>query len=484
VVGSALVGGVEARKQNTTDQYSVIWSVDESDIVSVAADDSRVYLATSNNIRSHDPQTGDAGTIIGSTENIREMVSIDQFIYVMTGSGVEKYSKDSGRIWRRPVEAPTVFTATSSGLFVVGGYKEDQGYGSPEQNAVQIQKIATDGSVQWSTDLNWQLGNDVAVTGDSVLVAGAENSELSSNPHRIRQFDRATGTQTGEITTDDSRLLTSKITITDGAGYALIESGELGIVMRFDPVEMTTVWQNTFSLEIDSTYGPYEFSPTVTDDGVYAYDGSIHLAKYSKVSGERQWSAASIVPHGVTTSDDGILVTGIDDTSVSEEDTNGDGLLVSYSGEGLEQWQLSIGQGSKEGRSFTPPKSLPSVEDAYLIGDLDSRLQLVGSEAVAASFNPTPEPTTEPADGTETQSTVEATTTRAASESGRAQTDTPESMSADAGDDTRPERGFFTNGEGGPFSSVSGSNLTALSTGITVVGIGVTILDMLRGGDD
>lgn len=273
------------------------------------------------------------------------------------------------------------------------------------------------------------------------------------------------------------------MTIADGSGYAVIESGETGIVLRFDPAEMTTVWENTFSLAIGSSYGPYEFSPVVTNDGVYAYNANIHLAKYSKVSGERQWSAGSLVPHGATTYENGILVTGVDDTSVNDEEENGDGLLIGYSGDGLEQWRLNVGQGSKEDQSFTPPIALPSVDGAYLVGDLDRSLQLVGTETAAATLNPTP--TTEGPSG---DTTTQTPTVTPASEPQA--TSTPsgprssETTSADTAGSSSPQRGFFINGEGGLLSSVSDGGLTALSTGITILGIGITLLDMVRGGDD
>lgn len=119
----ALFTGVEAARQSQGEEYSVIWSVSESDVVSVAADNQRIYVATSNNIRSHDPQTGAPRSVIGSTDDIREMVATDQFLYIRTGTGLEKYNKDGGRQWRRPVESPTEFTATSDGLFAVGGFK-------------------------------------------------------------------------------------------------------------------------------------------------------------------------------------------------------------------------------------------------------------------------------------------------------------------------------------------------------------------------
>lgn len=59
---------------------------------------------------------------------------------------------------------------------------------------------------------------------------------------------------------------------------------------------------------------------------------------------------------------------------------------------------------------------------------------------------------------------------------------TPAEATGEATD--APRRGFFTNGEAGPASALTGSGLTALSTGITLVGIGVTVVDMIRGGDD
>jgi len=56
------------------------------------------------------------------------------------------------------------------------------------------------------------------------------------------------------------------------------------------------------------------------------------------------------------------------------------------------------------------------------------------------------------------------------------------SSESDGGDG--PSRGFFTNRGDGPLSAVRGSNLTALSSLITVAGIVVTIYDLLRGDND
>lgn len=404
--GSAQQSGLimeTATQTSDPDTFSSIWKNSVSSVNSVIVDDDLIYVATSGSIQSYDVKTGNPEDVIGSAEGIRDLVESGQHLFAISESGLHKYSKQGEQLWQRPMTSPSQMAVAGSSAFVVGGFREYDGYGDPAQNAVYLKKIESDGSNAWTSELNWEDSYNLITLDTSVFVSGQRNHDLSTNPYLIRKFSKSNGSQLGEIkiAESDNDYVSGQISIIDSVGYGTIHPGNGEVrSVRFDPAEMTTIWKNTESLNVDTTYNVYVFPPSVAGDGVYMIDGDARISKYSKISGEKLWSGGSTVPHGATQYNDGILVVGVDDKTVSDEDVDGTGVLTLYSASGLERWETNLGSGSKENQSFLSPKPVPLI-DAYIVGDIDQSIHLMGPKSVTQKLADSSQTTTLPEENTD-----------------------------------------------------------------------------------
>lgn len=482
--GSAQQSGLgmeTATQVSDTDTFDSIWESSTSSVSSIIVNKDVAYVATSGSIQSYDIETGDPKSVIGSAEGVRDLVESGQHLFTISESGLHKYSKQGEQLWQRPMTSPSQVAATESSVFVVGGFRESDGYGDPAQNAVYLKKINSDGSIAWTSELNWEDSYNLITLDNSVFVSGQRNHDLSDNPYLIRKFSKSNGSQLDEIkiAESDNDYVSGQISIIDSVGYGTIHPGNGEVrSVRFDPVEMTTIWENTESLNVDSTYNVHVLPPSVAGDGVYMIDGDARISKYSKVSGEKLWSGGSIVPHGVTQHNDGILVIGVDDKTVSDEDIDGTGALMLYSASGLKRWEASLGSGSKENQSFLSPKPVPSI-DAYVLADVDQSIHLIGPKSVAQKLADSNQTTTSFEESTNDNQT---STTTEEKNSENIDTESPEETDGSQSDiqqqgDTEP-RDLIVPGDG--LAEYDGNTTFSLSFGVSVIsliGLGYNIIE-------
>lgn len=243
-----------------------------------------------------------------------------------------------------------------------------------------------------------------------------------------------------------------------------------------DATTGTLVWErlDDYTNLTELRGGPATFNGRVVNSGAEATVMSVP-------GGSTQWSTGITAYDSITGTSEALYVAG---------DAGGTATVRSFGAGGTINWTLEFGEFDEYASVYNEAYEFfnvpPAVADGSILvgarpepGESGLRCyQLPESEWLAA---PQRETTADDSAGGDEEDTDDPP------EAGTQETDPPSSSSStdNANKETAgTDRGFFTNGGDGPLSELSGTNLTVLSTAITVVGIVVTVYDLIRGGDD
>jgi len=234
----------------------------------------------------------------------------------------------------------------------------------------------------------------------------------------------------------------------ESAGYILSEP--VG-TFRFSPTNGSPNWKQS---------GVSNYPPTIGDDRVFTVhndSGSLMYRGLNPVSGEIAWTyPVSSVASGITTTGGRVYLVA---------DTN---LVALRAGDGIERWTFELP--SSLGEKPRIAASDPIVTPEGILVNHRGNLYLVDS---GGDGSPSPSEAVTPADESTAASGDEST-------AGGLQTTPETARSLDSG--TRPERGFFSNGDGSPLGGLSGGDsVTVASIVVTIVSMILSFVQMVRG---
>jgi hypothetical protein len=237
-----------------------------------------------------------------------------------------------------------------------------------------------------------------------------------------------------------------------------------------DATTGTLVWErlDSYTNLGDLRGGPATFDGRVVNSGVEA-------TVLSVPGGSTQWRTGITAYDSITGTSEALYVAG---------DASGTATVRSFGAGGTINWTLEFGEYDEYDSLYNEAYEFfnvpPAVTDGSVLfgatpgsGERALRCyELPESEWLAEPQRETP--TT--GNGDETARTEDG----AASDSG----DVGPPSEQEPSPGRQAERGFFTNGENAPLGALSGANLTLFSTAVTVLGIVITVYDLLRGGDN
>jgi outer membrane protein assembly factor BamB len=234
----------------------------------------------------------------------------------------------------------------------------------------------------------------------------------------------------------------------ESAGYILSEPWG---ACRFSIANGSTNWKQS---------GDSNYPPTIGDDRVFTVhreSSSLMYRGLNPVSGAVAWTyPTSRVASGITTTGGRVYLVA---------DTN---LVALRAGDGIERWtfELPTSLGEKPRIAASDPVITP---EGILVNHRGT-LYLVDS---GGDGSPTPSEAVTPADESTAAAGEEST-------AGGLQTTPETARSLDSG--TRPERGFFSNGDGSPLGGLSGDDsVTVASIVVTIVSMILSFVQMVRG---
>jgi outer membrane protein assembly factor BamB len=391
------------------------------------------------------PAVGDNSVFIGTGDG--DMVALDR------GSGEEQWSVGAG-----------------GGVSAPGVRDGNVYFGQSDGDAARIMAFGTE-----SGDLRWQT--DVSKTGskpypsamtaptsavlEDAVVANVQNLEDAGGSGLVA-LDPTDGTEQWQTSLGDVCYPPS---LTENTCYAITDKS----VNRVSIADGSVRWETVFE---PFGYGSgLRITPdvvTIGEDTVYVQEptgnGELGFVAVNARTGEREWTYAT---DSVPSVGSGVSTTGSLVYFALQ------GKLIAVDAEnGLEEWSYRLTEDVPGGRVPNVGRRSGSApiltQDGILVKHLGT-VHAVDAGSMA---------------GTDGEFSSQSPTATSGSQPGTPRTGTESDREIQRSEgDGRPNRGFFTNGESEGLLSITGSNVTLMSTLITVVATVVTALDMIRGNN-
>jgi hypothetical protein len=450
------------------------WVYETGGVSAIAAHDGTYVVAAGGTLQAFDATSGDlvwtasGGDGVPDGAFVVHEASGTLVAGTSDGTAVGLAVADGTERWRRAMGGGAVGIALD----------DDVAYLLASDSVAAVD--AASGSLAWSTDVNEARG--ITTVGGDVDAAFAYHTDS-----HIYGLD-GSGTELWSVnpyargySTDETFLPWQRnaIAAVDQYVYYLGDEGNHGVV---DADLGEFLWQrrDDYTDLENGTGGPVSFSDAVVSSGANA--SIVDLP-----GGDRRWGSGLASYDCLAATERAVYVGG---------NAGGTATLRSFSPGGSINWTVEFGEFADLDMEAHP---FGTIEPAVTDGSLAAFVRPEGGptglycfELPEAEWVGEPEreaaTTASASDGSGTDGGDDGASTATVDGSDGGDSgggDTSEASSTDdGGDASDPARGFFSNGDDQVLSSLSGSGLTLASTGITVLGIAITLLDMIRGGDD
>ena len=442
------------------------WRYTSSDFSNLVAAGGRFYVSSGETVQAIDATSGSVVWTAGTSGAVPHGgLSVDapaDTVVTLTdgGTAIAHDRTDGTERWRRGLGGEGVGTAVADGTAF-----------SLTRSTVTATDVRS-GTIEWTHDVS--TGGDGPRRGLTVATVDGSPQPVYHTAHLLVGID-SDGNETWRVEPSkpafSDRLFwhrDNNIVAADQYVYFLADKGRHGLV---DAASGSLVWER---MDDYVQMGSLEGSPSVVDGRIVTSGADASVL--SVPGGSKQWGTGLETYGAIGGTERALYVGG---------GSGGTAQLRSFAPNGTINWQLELGAfdppgdygGDFEFGRVTPAVTDTSIAFVFQPDDGSPTLycyRLPESEWIG-------DPVTE---GTATDQPSETTRTDVTE---RPRTDT-QSRETTYGPPTERdpetiERGFFTNGGDGPLAFLSETGLTAVSTGITVVGIALSLVEMLRGGD-